>query len=50
MLSTVFCLHWLAWPSALSVFQLAVLDLNSADGQGAGTGRKFYFIQCFYDI
>lgn len=25
---------------ALSVFQLAVLDLNSADGQGAGSGRK----------
>uniref|UniRef100_A0A671TES1 RNA helicase n=1 Tax=Sinocyclocheilus anshuiensis TaxID=1608454 RepID=A0A671TES1_9TELE len=25
---------------ALSIFQLAVLDLNSADGQGAGSGRK----------
>ncbi len=27
---------------ALCVFQLAVLDLNSADGQCAGSGRKWF--------
>lgn len=30
-------------------FQLAVLDLNSADGQGAGIGRKYLYItSCLY--